>query len=681
MQNQVNLPFNPFALQFQPMMFTQDAPPVLPNLTDLNPKIAYILPNVCSEILNEVTNKSGANNLRIFHFNQIYTNNFNNQDFFQLVQSTMDMIELALVNQTAHSPEHAMQIVIPNSVLFSCVLNLQNPQYRQSLASVSDQRVIYEAEKYYPQIASVQNAILNYKQSAYNTMQSPAFINHSGGRLQNQQWNQQPTQQQYGNPPMGNSYNARFPSAAAPVNNQQYQTQKTYTQKPFQPVQQNQYQQQQPMNPDSKYSYLEKARDVQVSVVPKYQQPVQQVQSTPVEIIEVKDNDGYDEKTKWIPSEEFPYPVAVNKKQKLRSKTSIRTKTLIDGTVKNILINELIVQPRSKEDMDREQHTLVTSAEMAITSFIPTAFTTREEAVNNALTNVASQANKESPKLSDKVKTNEKWQAHMFLDRHIFENKVAHVARTTDDECSAYRSYHVLTKPFVSKRDNGDVLQHLSKSTSIYELIKRMQDAVVGNTDKHVVQFIYEVDRYLTDEFSKYLSGKFCIYIKKLDSFMDDCGSIYDFILQNSTEAHLQAFKENEHNFIKSFVNSIQSEDVEQISKEGSNIYAADEETVLANVTFIENAYSITSIDIHSTEINIELYKETEDEGKGRSSLIKQSNNPLLFKFAKDLITETIEVGFNFAHHLVITSDGVIYEIHKGLIGFQENYLISEFPV
>lgn len=671
---QVNLPFNPFALQHQPMQFQQDSPPILPNIPGINPKIAYILKNVVAEVLNEIGRKCQANTLRTFHFNQIYNNNFNNNDFFQLIASTMDMIELMLVQNQAQYPEQAMQAVVPQSVLFSCVLNLQNPNFRQQLASNCDQRVIYEAEQLFQQIGIMQNAIMAYKQSITNTMQSPAFINHSPVQYQNQGWQnpvaQQVQQNQYNNPPQNTG---RFPSAAMPVNNQHLQnnsaTQKTYVQRPFQPPAppaQQQYQ-------SNAFSYQEKAKAVEVSIYQnnQHQQPVQ--------IIQVKDNDdGFDEVTRWIPSEEFPYPPAVNKNEKLRSRTTMRTKVLDDGTLAEYPFTEMIVQPRSKEDMDRDQHSIVTSAQMAVTSFIPAAFSTRAEAVDNALSNTIIKKSKESSKLTDEVIEKDSWTSEMFIEESIFENKAAQVAESTEDSCVSYRSKHIIAKPFISKRDNSDILKHLSNAKTISDLCKKMQGLLTGKTNKQIVQFVNELDKYLTVEFVKYLGAKFGIYVKRLDSFMDDCQDIYDFILNESTEAHLSGFKEQEIIFINTYLSAMVGEELKaQLKKECEII---DENgKVAVFVTFVESFYSITTIDIHSTELGVEFYKATEDEGKGRSSLIRQSSNPALFKFAKDLIAASIEDDFLFAHHLLITNDNVVFEISKGVVGFQENYLINEY--
>ena len=215
--------------------------------------------------------------------------------------------------------------------------------------------------------------------------------------------------------------------------------------------------------------------------------------------------------------------------------------------------------------MNRDQHTIVTTSQMAVTSFIPPTFDTRQQAVDNALTNTISEAKKESSKLTTKVKTSEGWSAHMFLEKHIFENRLMHSAHVQAEECAAYTSYHILTKPFISKRNNDDVVADLAQSNTINQLVRKMQEHLRGNVDKHIVGFISELDVYLTDEFKKYLGGKFCIYIKKLDSFMDDCENIYSFILLQSTEAHLSAFKRQEKAFIKSFISSIQWRNSKQV--------------------------------------------------------------------------------------------------------------------
>jgi hypothetical protein len=60
--------------------------------------------------------------------------------------------------------------------------------------------------------------------------------------------------------------------------------------------------------------------------------------------------------------------------------------------------------------------------------------------------------------------------------------------------------------------------------------------------------------------------------------------------------------------------------------------------------------------------------------------LLRQSANPALYRFVSELFKQAEnEMESSFAHHLIVTNDEKIYEVHRALIGYEENFLISIF--
>ena len=61
-----------------------------------------------------------------------------------------------------------------------------------------------------------------------------------------------------------------------------------------------------------------------------------------------------------------------------------------------------------------------------------------------------------------------------------------------------------------------------------------------------------------------------------------------------------------------------------------------------------------------------------------RGNSINQSRNPNLFKLVSNIITIAEANGDYFTHHLMVTGEGDVYELHKDWLR-GDTYIISDY--
>lgn len=664
---------------FQPMQFTMDRPPLVPQVPCGNPNLINYLPALASILLNEIGSRAGNNPMRVLHFNLTYTNNFSNSNFATTFALAVDLLDLAIAQNPQVNIEQLLAATAYKAATYASVALTQLPKYNAAFNQVLQPQLVHEMQNVLSQYANDDNSINRLKSSRgqfggvpqlqpmqYGNASYP--MNNGFQQPAVQPWQQQPNQ--YGNPassgvfssgggqyPMGtpnttvgsryaNPHSNSYPQSTPVTQNTQIPSNNTFYDK--QPVAR-------PYN------------DLEVKVKP-YDNQTFNVDGNGGKTI-TTDNpmDEYDSVTRWVYSDEQPYPPAINpKKEKLVSKTY--DKYVDNGSFKTV--TETLVIPRSKAEMERDLHT-ITSVTQAFTAHIPHGSSTREEAVEKALTGVIA-TNLSVPEKGDElteVTVGDQWNAKTFLADAIQTTRIMQCS-LDPEECQTFRSYNIIMPTFVSRQPHDAIVKHITTSTTLAEVAYKMKNFL--DNPKHddcTRRFIYDLDRFICKELVLFLNGKLSVNLKKIDCFVDDYKDIAMYITNQASSAALEAFQKNEFKFLSSILKMITAEELREslVMEEFPNVH----------MNAFENAYSITCVNVLAEELNIQLH----NPNYGNSSLILQSSNPVLFNFAKNLFAEAKERDSNFAHHLLVTADQKCYEIHEAILGFEENYLISEFTV
>jgi hypothetical protein len=146
MFNQSNdLPFDPVNLQVQPINFSLQNPPYVPNNVNTHEALYDYVPAICALLANEIQTKATASNtnfLRVFMYNQCAPNNFATEAFDQLVHATLDFVVYILtppVSIQNPSVEAAIEYAVPEMVYMMAAYNCQ--QYPRLGSEVPQQLV------------------------------------------------------------------------------------------------------------------------------------------------------------------------------------------------------------------------------------------------------------------------------------------------------------------------------------------------------------------------------------------------------------------------------------------------------------------------------------------------------------------------------------------------------------
>lgn len=184
----VEYPIDRFLGTTNPYAYTEQSMPRI-NATPILPELTRFISRLASTIAQEMANTSSMNAARVFTFNQLVNNNWQNQDFDQVVQLALDNIALIIkenigTNKPGYSTSD-IDTVVKTAIMTKCALNIAQSQL---LKQVLPQNVIIEASNFLNGLVPLFTRINQLKQAtAENNYRQP-------GRFNNQQF-QQPQQQ------------------------------------------------------------------------------------------------------------------------------------------------------------------------------------------------------------------------------------------------------------------------------------------------------------------------------------------------------------------------------------------------------------------------------------------------------------------------------------------------------
>lgn len=658
------LQFNPQQPQTQPVQYTLDRPPFVPQGIPVPQPLSYLLANVCSMVANEATMQMGKNCARMFTFNQLSFNGWQNSDFATVVASVFDLLLLNLSKGVYNVPEVGLQDAVGQAVT---IMSCRNLAMFQGLAQMVDQRVSQEAMQVLQNASQMQNEVAMMKARA------------SGG------YNQQQGYPQSGFPQQGypqNQFNQGVPPgfAGAPIN-----TNPTgnggYGRFGPQPVQNNTWQapnnnfsaggssspfnrhgssaDQQASAPSTngdRYEYLNKNAE-------QFKQPVQQFQPVVPEpmLVQVKnvpqEQPQPRKELKWTNSHhQYHLPAYNTETEKLEYAE------LIDGN-KTYVIAKVV--PKGVNEVDREKH-VITTAMMTHTSHIPQGFSTREAAFEKSVKDITIN---ENPVLNAKAMVSSKALIRNFTEELMFDTRVAQKLAASENDCGVYQMNCVKATPFVATKDITEVANKLSEMTNFQNVALTMQSILNSDIDQEVKDFVFELDLMLTKQVNSVLQNKMSIDLS-IDSFVDDVCDLSEYLLNSKGSSFSKAFDSLQESFIDTYLKPIADEDLIMQMRESLMDPEEGVDVELSSV-FYWHSLTITSVQMHSSELKIGI-------GSKSSSIITNSSFPVLRNFCRKLFEAASKEDHGFAHHILVTSDNRKYELHQSAF-MPDTYLISYF--
>lgn len=653
-QNVHQLPHNPTEPETQGFNWTLDNPPIMPNIP-CPQNIRYLVPAVISTVANVLTQECRRNVGRMFTYNLMARANFNNQEFMALATLAVDFLALNHYRGLYQShPDQGVSRAAADAVAYFTSINYQ--QYQQ-LASMTDAKTLQDANNTVLAGNNEMQAVQQFK----NTMTQGQQVQMpyvQQGMMPQQGY--APQQMHMNNTPRpGPSQGQGMQQVAAlPPNASLFSNGNAAT--PFnQPVGLAVTQ------GSDKYSYLKKAVVEQVQP-----QPAQTIRHQPVQTIEEKPST-------WTPSEEQPYPLVIDTTKgffDLKFATSADGQRRFPISYRN---NE------GTEDMNREQHQIKTDVGR-INYVPPTHWHTREPGevqMRVADSLIAATRFNENDKLADVPYSDGRWLTEMFLDQAIYITSYKHADQKQTHPAMQYRQNAYIATPYLVEAGVSSEEERQTNVTILEQTIEEMSQLIDfaqveawlrlsidgPESTKSSRAFAFKLNAHLTKELNSVLANKLSLSGLSINSFLEDALDLEPYLAQAYGDVWASAFREYEPLFIQKHIRG--ELPYENSMDDMRELAAFDDRQV--DAVFITSAYSITRLDIFSADLNIECLQN-------QGSAILESELPLLHRMAKSILATERLGKIPFAHHLIVTADEKIYEIHKGLIG-KDYILISNY--
>lgn len=651
--NQVpNLPFRHDVAMSQLNQYRLDAPPCIPIVNNCPPQIQYLVPAICSTLANELAAKCNAHAGRMYLFNQLSANNFANNEFASAVNTVVDMLTLQLMKGVYRNAEEGLMQVVTDTLSILTSLLFQNVP---ALQSVTPPDVVFEANKNIQAYYSLSNEISSMKMRMTQPQGMGQFAPTQPMMQQPQQMMINPS---FGmNPGMQSSFVQQPPMQSSFGGNQNMQRginpgmQNTsiFNQGPQATIAQST-----PISQNAgKYDYL-KPKNVPAPVVVEPVRVSSNFNAPQKEVSTLKLSD-------WIPSSAQNYPPAINP---FTSKLEI--KEIIKGGVASKILKLIKLE---ESEMDRSKH-VITSISQIYTSRIPNEYGTRQESLEDNVNKIF-QIDEEkiiafNSEDKDNVDTFEvlsyidpTWVYENFIDAAIFSGKLQQKEhRWKDSDCSIFRVYKIIANPIICEEDHSSYINELSLCKSFKELSILLRETINDHlTSRSLIDLCYGIDKILTKEINNIVRNKMSIPNTTISSFIDDVNDIPDYLVKNFGDMYKRVFMDFQRTYISQLIGFPNLD-----AKEGDE--CIDEEAInpLVKVNYINHSYSITYLTVENQELGIEPYDNC-------GSAVLESEHPLMYKIITGIYNQDRDIDHDCLHNLIVTSDDVIYEVQKGLIG------------
>lgn len=691
---------NNFAAMVSGPMFSEqrygpDRPPFVPNAMATVPQLEQFLPAMSAAVANASVDAARRSVARMFTFNQMAANGYYNQDFTNAVTLAMDFLAHALQSrQIPMDPQavfNSLQALAERAMALAVSYNYkQCPPLQQGVP----QETLIDAQA---NLSKYENSKMNIEQAKNmfrQIVQGPAggFGGNNGYGNQNMQGNYGQPNQGY-IPPAGNGFggspNLFSTGNGAPFgggNGGGVTRSVVGALHPHNGVADALFttnDQTRPAvagAPDTSYN-RGKYDSLKEEPVDYRVQARQALQNNHHAVL-VNNNHQVQQEVKnevlvWAPSPAQPYPIAVD----TRTQRLVLNKiTWSDG--QTYVVGD--AQQLTEKEMNEQQHTLGTVG----LAFQAAKQSQQERAVlpadhqnstklHDAPFTVVKTAIPDEPEAGEMLTiiTDDKTGTENFMDMATFNGRIEQKIRMKGNPVAntAFRYRSLVSRPMIVDVDPNEYLGMLIGSEQYDSIVETLR---IGLSDPDLITIAAEANRLFTNKVNSILANQLSV-ASNIDSFVDDAVTLISWLKENVSPSAMKSYLEQQESFAIQLIGGgamiagvkveIPNESV--IEKYDHNLGFAGDPNV--HVGYLHKLISFNYLAVRNDELGIELH-----EILGTS--IQDQHHPRLYQLAEDAFTEIDGMTIKPAHVLVVTSDDVIYEIHKGLAA-PGYYTISKF--
>lgn len=635
-------------LQYQPMMFSPGQGPAVPNLPDVPHFIQPYLQSIGGVVVNTVTQGAtgqGTHAGRVFLYNQIYANNFQNPTFMMAVATTADYVLLGI------SRNEIAQNNIADGINMSVVralglLSAHNIQRHGQLASYLPPEIVNEAMQLQQSAGQMQGVINSLKaqymqqpmQQAYQPPQYPTYA---------QPQQMQPMQQHGG---MGYA-------TASTGGNPAFQMPGNYPQQQQSPAAINA-----PRFDTGRHSHLSVQAAKVVQTPAQYQAPVQPT-AMPV-LKEPKTSE-------WVCSPLQAYNPTYYADSEIltarRGMDPINQLSVIITQITPLQPN----QPSNGDNMDRSQHQITHGYQHNNNPGKPTG---ENLAIKSGeVLSVESKAVMLRSDLYEEPTYAGGGGIVLTRDEALLKTQhrlmVLNKGKVTD---KAVTASYLLAKPIITCTNYSEMIRKLTEHKSLAAMTSAMQRMAASNNPemKHLVE---QLNTYATAEFNAFLRDKLSLPIE-LDSFVEDAASVIDYANSKHGSIYGDAIAENQDSFLQKIFTPMDKDIYDSIIytmiDPGHSAKDVEGEEEQPYATAVFQFITVTAVGFTAAQLNVGLLEN-------HCGVLTQDRFPGLLTYAKNTLKTAMNNEHPVAHHYIVTSDLQVYEVHQGLIGIG-TYLISK---
>lgn len=651
------VPATPFQINQPEQQFIQVAPGQLHFQLNLqvHPSLVQFLPLIGTCAIEAVQQKAGDNQLRMFLFNQMARQGYQNQDFLTLCKSIASFAELSLAKGVFRDQQSAIYDASPKVVEMFAAENLRTfPQLQQMI----DPMLLQRCQATLAATAMFANEIAQYQRHAQQQMSNQVYGGFNQGMQTTVPWYQQnqntgpvqansfygtnnQTNQNTGNvSPFNNSNNVATPWNATPAwNNPSNQGNQPVDRFSVAPV---------------NTTPIQKMPEIVQAAQPQ-NQTVQPTGIQSPEGIYVKASE-----TKFKPSRKYPYDIAYDD-----CKYDLYYLIEADGSMKPTL------KPVSeKEQMDRNKHfkgVYEIGHEQRVADFMQDMETKdfkAELASNKPVTEEGIVMNSEVDIHKTAISAEEIWTE---VDAKLHQRK------TNKLRPSAEMVLGFNPDVFVSDHNPRPLADKLAKCESFIEACNVLKDAKASITVGHKAKADSHIYGYLNDRLTEninhFVTKKLGLKVT-IDSFVEDSVSLIDFIEQQHGEIFVNALRNAQTKLINSAVYYFDGQTHENMLE----IYVADCLKDAESVPFV------TFFSMVGTYSAVNLFYSDLAAGSNVKDLgvaVFRDHSPLLYALADKLYRISDEIDETFDRHYIRTLDRKVLEIYRSQID-PNTYLVSK---
>lgn len=683
------LPYPTYNLVMAPIQVQRGQPHSLPAVQYLPQALQQYFPLIVTDCIDAIQSKAQTNPLRTFLFNQMCQNNFNNLEFTAFVEGVIRLVEMRMAQRAFPDVQQA----IFNCAVFYAELNTAaNVAKYSELLQGLDRDTVQGVQVVLQNL----NQVTQEMQRFFSGMQQNQPQPYGGapqqqfnpqGYGQPQQQFAPPQQQFYGQPQQ-----QRQPMPSAQWRDQQSNLQAAHMGQPtssslFSGTGSGSGYSAMPSDPvAARYETASRARQVEVVEPSLHVQNIQEARRQkeekiinnvptmqgvayapptpkPVQVETIVKAD--DAAVKWKPTEKYPFSTAYNP-----NVSDLYYQVAPDGSTKPF------IKPKEQSDMDMDKH-------LTVPSYVktpPLGMKSLDTSVRVFETEKSLTENTEAlghiePILLNVSYKDDSFQAELSLNEMWFTNEVKlAIMKKSDKKTNLYRSCGAFLKPLVSAKSVKSMVIDVASMTTFEAACNKLQvisnkidEGTYPHGDAKSLTFI---NNRLTESLNEFLKHHLAVPNGWVDSFMVDASSVISYIDKKYGTAFASALIDAQSIIISQ---ALLFTDLLFEKRQNTNLFPnEDHEKMMGDVdvTYFYNNYTLTSLDLFSTELKTEIPEGEVSVG------IFEKYTPLLRQIADNIMTHQRALGLVFRKHLLKTADDVVFEITQSII-HPDFYLVA----